>query len=56
MSKKILTMTIDVTYEGDYYNADEIPGITEHWIAGGLWDRDDLRGFIVRSTSVEETI
>ncbi|WP_327294423.1 hypothetical protein [Streptomyces sp. NBC_01197] len=55
MSKKILTMTIEVTYEGDYYSADEIPGVTADWIDDGFCDRDNLMGFIVRSTSVEET-
>ncbi|WP_371666029.1 hypothetical protein OG306_33420 [Streptomyces sp. NBC_01241] len=53
-SKKTLTLTIEVYYEGDYYSADEVLGVTEDWIGGGFCDRDDLRGWKVVSHSVVE--
>lgn len=52
MSKKILTMTLEVTYEGDYYSPDELLDVTESWIEGGFCDRDDLTGWTTTSSSV----
>lgn len=53
-TKKTLTMTIEVIYEGDYYSADDVLGVTEYFIDGGFCDRDDFRGWKIISHSVVE--
>lgn len=41
-SKKTLTLPVVVTFVGDYYDADEITGVTQGWIEAALNDRDDV--------------
>lgn len=41
-SKKTLTLPVVVTFVGDYYDVDEITGVTQGWIESALDDRDDV--------------
>lgn len=42
---KIVSVLLELTFHGDYTDADEIPGRVEGWIDSALDDRDDLRNW-----------
>lgn len=51
---KIVTLVLTATFHGDYLEADEVLGGLEGWIDRGLEDRDDLRGWKIVASGVEE--
>lgn len=53
-TKKVVTVAVTATFEGDYYAASECPDMLEMWIDGGLDDRDNLRGWKVTAISTVE--
>lgn len=49
--RHVVTATVTVTAEGDYYvDADDLGRHVDMWIQGGLEDRDDIRGVQVAIT------
>lgn len=49
---KRVRATLDVTFHGDYVDADAIPGHLEAWIDAGLNDRSDCRTWSLSVTAV----
>lgn len=49
-----VTLAVTVTFEGDYYGADELVGMCDHWIGSAFNDRDDLRGYTLAGTVKRE--
>lgn len=54
-TRKIIRMTVEVIAEGRYYEARELPDLIDGWCGGALEDRDDVRQWTFRLTSLEET-
>jgi hypothetical protein len=54
-TRKVVTVEVIATFEGDYYDAGECPRVLEYWIDGGFEDRDNLRGWKVKHVSTVET-
>lgn len=56
MSRKIVQLTVDVVFDGDYYDADEIVPLGRTWIMGAFDDQDDVVPFSLTVTgTVDET-
>jgi hypothetical protein len=54
-TRKIVRMTVEVIAEGRYSSAAELPDLIDEWFGGALEDRDDIRQWSFRLTSIEET-
>lgn len=54
-TRKVVKLAITLTFEGDYFEADECAGVAENWIDSGLDDRDDLRGWAIEHVSTTES-
>lgn len=54
MSKKKLTLVLELDFEGDYYSLSELEQLAEGWIDGGLDDHSDLRGWRTTASKVVE--
>jgi hypothetical protein len=54
-TRKLVRLTVDLTFEGDYYDAGELVGVASDWVHAGLEDRDDLRGATVSGEVLAET-
>lgn len=53
MSKKVVTLTLEVFFDGDYYQTSELVDLVEHWIHGGLEDRSDVVGWTTEGYAEE---
>ena len=51
MSRKRATLTVQITFDGTYYDLSEIVSVSEDWIHAGLEDRDDVRGVSIDGTA-----
>ena len=51
VSRKRATLTVEVTFDGTYYDLSEIVSVAEDWIHAGLEDRDDVRGVTITGTA-----
>lgn len=54
-SKKIVTLTVQAEFRGDYIPANQTAEYLESWIDCGLEDRDDLVGWTITTNNVVET-
>lgn len=45
-----MLLTVEVTWDGDYYQPDERAAMAERWIRAGLHDRSDVAGVKVWET------
>lgn len=54
MPRHEVTLTLVVTFDGDYYGPDELVGMCDHWIDSAFYDRDDLRGYRLVTGTVAE--
>lgn len=53
MSCKRLVLELELTFDGDYYDLDELATVAEWWIEGGFEDRDDLVGWSIKASRAE---
>ena len=51
---KYVTMTLNVAFYGDYYDADEVTGRVQDYVSGALHDRDDLKSWQFGLVQVRE--
>ena len=51
---KIVDVLLQVTFHGDYYDADECVGAVLGWVDSALNDRSDLRGWTTTIGPVRE--
>lgn len=55
MSWKAVKLQVDVVFDGDYYDADEVIGVCAVWIDGAFEDRDDVKSWVTSGTVTEES-
>lgn len=51
MSRKRVTLTVEIVFDGDYYLTDELVDLSRHWIEGTFTDRDDSPHVTVTGTA-----
>lgn len=54
ITRKSVTLTIDLTFVGEYISAEDVVQYAENWIDSGLYDRDDLIAWKITSGPVTE--
>jgi hypothetical protein len=54
MPRHEVTLTLVVTFDGDYYGSDELVTVCKDWIESAFYDRDDLRGCRLVTGTVAE--
>lgn len=42
MAEKTIKLVVEVTFDCDYYDPDELADVTSGWLRSALYDRDDL--------------
>lgn len=55
LTRKVVTGTFTVKFEGDYIPKDDIDYYLQYWIDSGLEDRDDVRGWSFDIVNITET-
>lgn len=48
MSRKTVRLAVEVVFDGDYYDADEVITVSRMWIDGAFEDRDDVVPYSVK--------
>jgi hypothetical protein len=52
-TRKVVTLAVEIIFEGRYYEASEVVDVASDWIRGTLEDRDDCKEWTVTGTMVE---
>lgn len=55
LTRKLVTGTFTVKFEGDYIPKEDIDSYLNQWLDSGLDDRDDLRGWSFDIVNITET-